>query len=108
MQKLCRRIWWIIYVCARIPSHPTRNDTLTACKSRESIHWILGIKNTRLQVERGSTLLNPLAMDDWEDDDIVEEVAHILPPVQTVHKQYMIQLCRLCELGMCLLNFRSI
>ncbi|KAH8812146.1 hypothetical protein F5884DRAFT_784542 [Xylogone sp. PMI_703] len=80
MQKLCRRIWWIIY-------------------SRESLHWILGIKDTRLQVEGGSTLLSPLAMDDWEDDDKVEEATHILPSVQAVHKQYMIQLCRLCELA---------
>jgi hypothetical protein len=108
MQKLCRRIWWIIYVCTRTAFRPTRNDKLTACKSRESIHWILGIKNTRLQAEGDSTLLKPLAMDDWEDDDMVEEVAHILSPVQTVHKQYMIQLCRLCEIGKCLIHLSSV
>ena len=79
-----------------------------AYRSRESIHWILGIKYTRLQVEGGSTLLSPLAMDDWEDDDIPEDVARILSPVQTVHKQYIIQLCRLCELGMCHPHFPSV
>ncbi|KAB5511606.1 fungal-specific transcription factor domain-containing protein, partial [Coniochaeta sp. 2T2.1] len=82
MQRLCRRIWWIIY-------------------TRETIHWALGIKNTRLHMEAGSALVDPLVMDDWDNDDMVEEVAQFLPLVHTVHKQYTIQLCRLCEPSTC-------
>lgn len=59
---------------------------------------ILGVKNLRI-LHEGDYDTTPLTEHDFEEREIPYRFTHILSPVPSVHKQYIIENCKLAKIG---------
>ncbi|KAF5640800.1 cutinase transcription factor 1 beta [Fusarium sp. NRRL 52700] len=74
-KRLFRRIWWTLY-------------------NRDVLMAVLGLTNLTYFDERYSDAAQ-LTPDDWEDSEIPERYASVVPPTTRLHKIYLVENCKL-------------
>ncbi|EXJ91718.1 hypothetical protein A1O3_00268 [Capronia epimyces CBS 606.96] len=97
--KLCRRIWWVLYVgIFRYCYRGVNTDGLVGTQQRDVLLSISGLENVR-GIHDDEMDTTTLREDDWDHEHLPPGSEKVLPPATRLHKIYFIENCKLAVIG---------